>query len=384
MLKKLLKCILTASLIAMIVVISSDTPAKADVNSNVDLVTYALQFLEDPNIPYVYGGPGRGKTLETCHDQKLGTDCSGFVASVYMHFGITVPGNSSAMRGSGYQQVKLEDALPGDICWWDGHVGLFAGWTSTGQPVLLHTNTAHASPPGNLIHANIMGDMEELGYKTYRKPTLIFRVVSSSSQNLTFDENLGNGSTSGIDGGYSGDSNFVKTLDGLDFSVGSLVTESDLTGMVLEWSAIDEQKSVNLPTYNDLTMREQISVGAIAYNMKMAKSSDFLRVVSIIISLVGILAMLYGMCLILALIFDKVNTFLEIHLLSILTFGKWVLVEHKNELPLGHENNPKGTKYLTPKAVVARVLVLIGVALFLVNGTVYKLIIKVISMFVER
>ena len=360
--------------------------AKANEPQGTELVTYAIQFIEDPNIIYIYGGKGRGHSLEDCHAQNLPTDCSGFVSSVYMHFGISVPTTSSLIGSKGYPEVSLENALPGDICWWKGHVGLFAGWTSSGQAVLIHTNKTDPGPSGkeNLIHAAIMGDMEELGYQTYRKPERIFRVLSGNQQNLTFDGSLTDGTVQYGNGNTIQSATYTQVLDSLDFSVGSLVTESDLTGMVLEWSAIDAQKAINLPTFTDLSLKEQIAVGTIGMNMKITDSSNSSIWASRLVSLTGILLMLYNFALILALIYDKVNTFIDLSLVKLLTFGKWVLVESPDDLPIGHEDMPKGTKFLTAKAIVTRCVLIMVISIFIINGRVYSLVLQAINFVVRR
>lgn len=77
------------------------------------VVAYAAQFLGNP---YVYGGSSLTN----------GTDCSGFVMSVYAHFGISLPHSSYALRSVGVA-VDRADIQPGDIVCYNGHVGIYAG-----------------------------------------------------------------------------------------------------------------------------------------------------------------------------------------------------------------------------------------------------------------
>ncbi len=77
------------------------------------VVDYAKQFVGNP---YVYGGTSLTN----------GADCSGFVMSVYAAFGVSLPRNSAAQRGAGYE-VSLSDIRPGDIVCYSGHVGIYAG-----------------------------------------------------------------------------------------------------------------------------------------------------------------------------------------------------------------------------------------------------------------
>ena len=77
------------------------------------IVDYACQFIGNP---YVWGGTSLTN----------GADCSGFVQSVYAHFGVNLPRTSSEMRSAG-RGVSYSEALPGDIICYDGHVGIYMG-----------------------------------------------------------------------------------------------------------------------------------------------------------------------------------------------------------------------------------------------------------------
>ena len=77
------------------------------------VVSYASQFVGNP---YVYGGTSLTN----------GADCSGFVMSVYSHFGVSLPHSSSADRSVGYG-VSASEMQPGDIVCYSGHVGIYAG-----------------------------------------------------------------------------------------------------------------------------------------------------------------------------------------------------------------------------------------------------------------
>lgn len=75
---------------------------------------YALQFVGNP---YVYGGTSLTD----------GADCSGFVMSVYANFGVSLPHSSSADRKQGAAVDGLENAQPGDLICYSGHVALYIG-----------------------------------------------------------------------------------------------------------------------------------------------------------------------------------------------------------------------------------------------------------------
>ena len=88
------------------------------------VANYALQFVGNP---YVYGGSSLTN----------GTDCSGFVMSVYAAFGVGLPHSSGAQRSCGSDVGGLANAQPGDIVCYSGHVGIYIGG---GQ--IVHASTA--------------------------------------------------------------------------------------------------------------------------------------------------------------------------------------------------------------------------------------------------
>ena len=97
---------------------SNNEQTASSVSSNSDLgqqiVDYAVQFIGNP---YVYGGTSLTQ----------GADCSGFVMSVYANFGISLPRTSGEQGKSGSSVASLSEAIPGDLVWYSGHIGIYMG-----------------------------------------------------------------------------------------------------------------------------------------------------------------------------------------------------------------------------------------------------------------
>lgn len=168
------------------------------------LCGYALRFINNKNIPYVFGGGrwnGSGKadgtvipetgeeihtdwifdeeTLENLStDAETGTDCTGFTGLVYKHFGVKITPGSTFLKDEAEKIINNQDeALPGDIVWWKNtHAGLYLG-----DGYVLHTNGAESNMYIHISH---------IGTQTYA-PTAYLRMVDDNSPllglNLYYD-----------------------------------------------------------------------------------------------------------------------------------------------------------------------------------------------------
>lgn len=119
-------------------------PAVSGDGTGSSVAQYALQFVGNP---YVYGGTSLTN----------GADCSGFVMSVYANFGISLPHSSAGDRNVGYDVGGLDNAIPGDIVCYSGHVAIYIG---NGQ--IVHASTART---GIIVSS-----------ATYRQPLCVRRI----------------------------------------------------------------------------------------------------------------------------------------------------------------------------------------------------------------
>ncbi len=92
---------------------STKKVSKKATGKRAKVVAYAKKFKGNP---YRYGGSSL----------THGTDCSGFVMSVYRHFGYKLPHSSSAIATKG-RKVAYSAKKPGDIICYYGHVAIYIG-----------------------------------------------------------------------------------------------------------------------------------------------------------------------------------------------------------------------------------------------------------------
>lgn len=120
------------------------TSDKGNATLGQQIADYAKQFVGNP---YRFGGTSLTN----------GTDCSGFTMSVYAHFGITIPRDSTSQRSAG-RAVSYAEAQAGDIICYAGHVGLYIG-------------------NGQIVHASTEATGIKYSNATYRTILAVRRIV---------------------------------------------------------------------------------------------------------------------------------------------------------------------------------------------------------------
>ena len=83
-------------------------------NLGQQVADFALQFVGNP---YVYGGTSLTN----------GADCSGFTLAVYSNFGVALPHSAAAQNKKGTNVGSVANAVPGDLIYYSGHIGIYIG-----------------------------------------------------------------------------------------------------------------------------------------------------------------------------------------------------------------------------------------------------------------
>ena len=103
------------------------------------VANYALQFVGNP---YVWGGSSLTN----------GTDCSGFTMAVYANFGVSLPHYTGSQEHSGTAVNSLEEAQPGDLILYSGHVAIYLG----NNQIVHASNPRYGITTGTATYRNIV------------------------------------------------------------------------------------------------------------------------------------------------------------------------------------------------------------------------------------
>ena len=160
----------------------------------------------------------------------------------------------------------------------------------------------------------------------------------------------------------------------------NLIKELDLQGMPTI-DGLPSQQKVDLPTSSGLSVAENISLQGLRdarKNSSFAISESLSRVMM----LLGIVLIFYSVLLLIALLYDWVNSFVDFSLISILTFGKYRLVSkdyfEKNKL-IGYDKYKKQTN-VTPFSCFLRIVCICIVGMLITSGVIQTIIICLINL----
>lgn len=108
------------------------------------IARYGCQYIGNP---YVSGGTSLTN----------GADCSGFTYRIYSNFGYTIPRTSYQQRSAG-TEVSYENAQPGDLICYEGHVAMYIGG-------------------GYIVHASNVKTGIKVSRATYKKILTVRRII---------------------------------------------------------------------------------------------------------------------------------------------------------------------------------------------------------------
>lgn len=111
-----------------------------DDNLGQQVADFALQFVGNP---YVYGGTSLTN----------GADCSGFTLAVYSNFGVSLPHSAAAQNKKGSNVGSVANAVPGDLIYYSGHIGIYIG----NEQIVHASNSRTGIIVSNVYYDKVLG-----------------------------------------------------------------------------------------------------------------------------------------------------------------------------------------------------------------------------------
>lgn len=182
------------------------------------------------------------------------------------------------------------------------------------------------------------------------------------------------GSLSSVNGSSS-----IETITGT-----SITKEWDLKGMPTKSGLTAELKIPTLASRNDLTISEQYNLAQIGSDISLTNHFNAWTTVRTVIVFIGLVLMVYAIFLLIAVLFDNWNSFLNISLVGVLTLGA---INYSKDIDavIDEDNvdKVKGKKYTSTKRMVVLIVVMFVFACILISGGLIPIIIQSIYRCVE-
>lgn len=166
----------------------------------------------------------------------------------------------------------------------------------------------------------------------------------------------------------------------------SIINEYELEGMDgLAMTFEQYQEEVLLPSREGLNYGELQGIA----NINMAMKTDDVRISETLnrgIFIIGLFLVMYAILMLLALLLDWANVFIDVSLLGLITLGKYRLVSkdyfEENKL-IGYDKKLKKTN-VTPVTCIVRIVVLVVIGMLMMSGIAQNGILAVINWISSR
>lgn len=153
-----------------------------------------------------------------------------------------------------------------------------------------------------------------------------------------------------------------------------LIPEDKLRGMPQQGVLSNGANSVSLPSNRNLSSRDKSVISEVKTNIRTDSEETWVRNTRILISLIGMLMILYVVFLYIAYAFDYANVFFDISLLKLVSFGL-ISLDSKGM-------NSEKKFYLNKLHRVAIVLFIVGIVL--ISGSVNMWIFRLVRFIQDK
>lgn len=244
-------------------------------------------------------------------------------------------------------------------------------WTDLGVQLAMLKNEL-SSGYDILYSSDDVNDCADYFLTVYEKPANLNYSTRRQLANTVYSQLQGtepkeyNGSSS------SEDNSSVEDTEVTEEQISAIVKERDLVGMSgLTSSVLSNQEQVELATRAGLSISEQYSVVTIGQDVALAKQALTLDNARIAVVFVGLVFVFYAVLLLLAMLLDKVNTFVEISFVKLVTFGFLQFTED--------EELKASRGYASVGKMITVIVVTLVIGCLLISGGIIPFMISIVE-----
>lgn len=159
-----------------------------------------------------------------------------------------------------------------------------------------------------------------------------------------------------------------------------LVQEWDLKGMPTKTNLSEGIVKPEFFGDDSLSQKELLAVQNIKDYKDADKMSAF-AIIKMIISIIGFLLITYGLLLVIAYVFDRANSFIDLSMVGFLTFGKMKIVS-KDDWGTISDETKKSKGYMTVAKLFMISFIIILVGSLMVSGLLSQWVFKLVGGFI--
>lgn len=393
--------------------------------TQMSLADYCVYFVQDINLKYHEGFGCRGSErssmdeIEECGSlqgvaqasldgRDIGLDCSSFVYLIGKFFGSKSTAKTSYAwanctigseisgkvnaKTEGFSSLEVGDVIVTMDEDNKGHVLICVGEIE-GKMSMVHIGSSYLCKDGRTnstccsinpgqgisICDNCIAFIDLSGqYKRFPRIAGVNEYFSDMDNYNSvmiykpiYDRSLG----SGFSGTDYGTGISVSQAYSWILKTGSLKEEKDIIGMGSSW--VTDGEPISIVGRNGLGMSEITELTDIGDTMGYGKIT--IGSVSRMITIVaGYILLLYACLLIGAYVFDRSNTFIDVSLLSVLSFGKWMVVDDDERIKKSYREN--GHVYITKTGVIIRSVIVGTIGIAFLSGKAFSFVIWVLNL----
>ena len=195
-----------------------------------------------------------------------------------------------------------------------------------------------------------------------------FTVVSWSSSTHSSTETI-------FEGNIDWDPSASDNAEELE-EVGSVTLRGwEIDGMPSRSELVSDQIPIDLADRSNLSWSQQFNLAGLKENIE-SRRVGVIDVIHVVFAFVGLLLTVYAVFMFMAYLFDKVNSFLDISIVTLLSLGKLKLFDGDE---LTEEQRKQG--YVTDRGLFIRIAVVFAAGVVFLSGLVSRLVYWIASLF---